>query len=43
MLERIGQGFERSSNFSADIAHELRPPVTNLRTQPQVARSRVRR
>ena len=42
MLERIGQSFERLSNFSADIAHELRTPVTNLRTQTQVALSRAR-
>ena len=42
MLERIGQSFVRLSNFSADIAHELRTPVTNLRTQTQVALSRAR-
>ena len=42
MLERIGQSFERLSNVSADIAHELRTPVTNLRTQTQVALSQAR-
>ncbi|MES2089516.1 MAG: heavy metal sensor histidine kinase [Pseudomonadota bacterium] len=35
-LERIEQDFRRLSNFSADIAHELRTPVTNLTTQTQV-------
>lgn len=35
-LERIEQDFKRLSNFSADIAHELRTPVTNLVTQTQV-------
>lgn len=42
MLDRLQQSFERLSNFSADIAHELRTPVTNLRTQTQVALSRTR-
>ena len=42
MLARIEHSFERLSNFSADIAHELRTPVTNLRTQTQVALSRAR-
>lgn len=37
MLARIEDGFSRLSNFSADIAHELRTPVTNLVTQTQVA------
>lgn len=36
MLEHIEQDFRRLSNFSADIAHELRTPVTNLITQTQV-------
>ncbi|MGE5452960.1 MAG: heavy metal sensor histidine kinase [Acidobacteriota bacterium] len=35
-LERIEQDFTRLSNFSADIAHELRTPITNLVTQTQV-------
>ncbi|MHB1198941.1 MAG: Cu(+)/Ag(+) sensor histidine kinase [Polaromonas sp.] len=42
MLERIEAGFGRLSNFSADIAHELRTPVTNLTTQTQVALSQTR-
>lgn len=37
MLGRIADGFEQLANFSADIAHELRTPVTNLTTQTEVA------
>lgn len=37
MLERLEQVFHQLSHFSADIAHELRTPVTNLMTQTQVA------
>lgn len=37
MLGRIEDGFEQLANFSADIAHELRTPVTNLTTQTEVA------
>ena len=37
MLDRLQQSFQRLSDFSADIAHELRTPVTNLTTQTQVA------
>lgn len=42
MLARIEDMFRRLSNFSADIAHELRTPVTSLMTQTQVALSGVR-
>ncbi|VDY06856.1 sensory histidine kinase in two-component regulatory system with CusR, senses copper ions (fragment) [Thiomonas sp. Bio17B3] len=42
MLTRIEQGFARLRNVSADIAHELRTPVTNLTTQTQVALSKAR-
>lgn len=42
MLDRIEEGFQRLSNFSADIAHELRTPITNLRTQTEVALSQAR-
>ena len=36
------EAFQRLSNFSADIAHELRTPVTHLLTQTQVALSQSR-
>lgn len=42
MLDQLQASFERLTHFSADIAHELRSPVTNLTTQTQVALSRVR-
>lgn len=42
MLDALQASFERLSHFSADIAHELRTPVTNLMTQTQVALSRER-
>ncbi|MBA3034233.1 MAG: heavy metal sensor histidine kinase [Gammaproteobacteria bacterium] len=42
MLERIEESFGRLANFSADIAHELRTPITNLMTQTQVALSNAR-
>lgn len=42
MLERLQASFRRLSDFSADIAHELRTPVSNLMTQTEVALSRAR-
>jgi two-component system heavy metal sensor histidine kinase CusS len=42
MLARMEEAFQRLSNFSADIAHELRTPITNLLTQTQVALSQSR-
>lgn len=42
MLQRVDETFHRLSDFNADIAHELRTPITNLMTQTQVALSRVR-
>lgn len=42
MLDRIEGVFQRLSNFSADIAHELRTPITNLKTQTEVALSQSR-
>lgn len=42
MLDRIEEGFQRLANFSADIAHELRTPITNLKTQTEVALSKPR-
>ncbi len=42
MLARLEEAFRRLSDFSSDIAHELRTPVSNLMTQTQVALSRAR-
>ena len=42
LLQRMERAFNRLSHFSADIAHELRTPVTNLMTQTQVALSQSR-
>jgi two-component system heavy metal sensor histidine kinase CusS len=42
MLERLEQDFERISEFSSDLAHELRTPITNLLTQTQVTLTRER-
>lgn len=42
MLERLEDSFKRLSDFSSDIAHELRTPVSNLMTQTQVAVSKAR-
>ncbi len=37
MLARLEDSFRRLSEFSSDIAHELRTPVSNLMLQTQVA------
>lgn len=42
MLERLEQSFRRLSQFSADIAHELRTTVNNLRGELDVALERRR-
>lgn len=42
MLERLDDGYRRLSDFSSDLAHEFRTPMTNLMTQTQVALSRAR-
>lgn len=42
MIDRLEESYKRLSNFSGDIAHELRTPITNLATQTQVALSRAR-
>jgi two-component system heavy metal sensor histidine kinase CusS len=42
MLARLDDAFRRLSDFSSDIAHELRTPVSNLMTQTQVSLSRTR-
>ncbi|ELR66474.1 Heavy metal sensor histidine kinase [Photobacterium marinum] len=36
MLSRLENDFERLSEFSSDIAHELRTPISNMMTQTQV-------
>lgn len=40
MLARLEDSFRRLSEFSSDIAHELRTPVSNLMTQTQVVLAR---
>ncbi len=42
MLGRLEEAFRRLSDFSSDIAHELRTPVSNLMTQTQVALAQTR-
>lgn len=37
MLNRLEESFHRLERFSADIAHELRTPVNNLRGEVEVA------
>jgi two-component system, OmpR family, heavy metal sensor histidine kinase CusS len=42
MLARLEDSFRRLSEFSADIAHELRTPISNFMVQGQVALSEAR-
>ena len=42
MLARLEEAFIRLSNFSADIAHELRTPLSNLMTHTEVVLSHKR-
>lgn len=42
MLERLEDSFRRLSDFSSDLAHELRTPVANLVTETEVALARSR-
>jgi two-component system heavy metal sensor histidine kinase CusS len=42
MLARLEVAFARLSDFSSDIAHELRTPVSNLMTQTQVVLAQPR-
>lgn len=39
MLDRLQDAFRRLSEFSSDLAHELRTPLSNLMMQTQVALS----
>jgi two-component system heavy metal sensor histidine kinase CusS len=42
MLDRLSDSFRRLAQFSADIAHELRTPVNNLKGEAEVALSSPR-
>ena len=42
MLSRLEDSFNRLSQFSADLAHELRTPVANIMGEGQVALTRER-
>ena len=42
MLDRLDDSFRRLSQWSADIAHELRTPIHNIRGEAEVVLSRAR-
>ena len=42
MLDRLELSFQKLSEFSSDIAHELRTPLSNMMMQTQVALSKTR-
>jgi len=42
MLEQLESSFARLTAFSANLAHELRTPINNLRVEAEVALSRPR-
>ncbi|MGI8482114.1 MAG: heavy metal sensor histidine kinase [Chthoniobacterales bacterium] len=42
MMKRLEQSFRRLSQFSADLAHELRTPIANIRGEAEVALTRTR-
>lgn len=42
MLQRLGKSFAQLTQFSADLAHELRTPINNLMGETEVALSRPR-
>lgn len=43
LSQRLHESFQRLSQFSADLAHELRTPIHNLRLQSDVILARPRR
>ena len=42
MLDRLENSFNRLSQFSADLAHELRTPIAHIRGEAEVALTRPR-
>jgi two-component system, OmpR family, heavy metal sensor histidine kinase CusS len=42
MLDRLQDSFRRLSQFSADLAHELRTPINNMRGEAEVALGKAR-
>ncbi len=42
MLNRLEESFTRLLRFSADVAHEIRTPINNLRGETEVALSKAR-
>lgn len=42
MLDRLGGAFRRLTEFSSDLAHDLRTPINNLLGEAQVALSKPR-
>ena len=42
MLVRLDESFQRLMRYSADIAHELRTPINNLRGEAEVALGKAR-
>ncbi|PPK45537.1 hypothetical protein B0G57_105245 [Trinickia symbiotica] len=41
MLDRLHRGFERISQYTADLAHDMRTPLGNLRGSAEVALART--
>jgi len=42
MLDRLEKSFKRLKQFSADLAHEIRTPINNLRGEAEVALKQAR-